>query len=414
MGTRRPTSSTHGDVLTNERDERDRGVDGAPTDVAVVDGVGAESADVKALHREPHSVTEGIVLRDLGSSNGTSAAKVRNLRVAPVRVATLLGCAAIAVMATSSCNKWGGYPEDQPPPPVGEIDISKLSAPTRPNPSVPRGATWARESVHPIVWDIPTDLGKLDDSVTIEASQDAGATWTKLDEIVLEEQFYRWILPAGGPPTARLRIIFHRADSSDNLIPLLRTETEEVKLGPTQKKAYQWQRVAQDAPFGPRDGAGGVTFAGKIWLIGGWNGDRFPLICTNDVWSSVDGATWVEEKPNTFLDPKTFNYAKDWEGRHFAGYQVYAGRMWIVGGDPIQRRYQTDVWSSDNGRTWTRHDIHTVTPRLYPDGSPYPVEDFRPVEEAQYGHRALHITGVFRNKLFVMGGQRVEQFVNPV
>ena len=53
---------------------------------------------------------------------------------------------------------------------------------------------------------------------------------------------------------------------------------------------------------------------------------------------SADGKTWMLEKPNSFLD-RSFDPARDWEGRHTAGYVVFRDRMWIVGSfytrDPI-------------------------------------------------------------------------------
>ena len=80
---------------------------------------------------------------------------------------------------------------------------------------------------------------------------------------------------------------------------------------------YQWLNVTREAPFAPRDGAGALVFEGRMWLLGGWNpGDKkhFPRICNNEVWSSVDGAAWELEKPNSFLDD-SFDPAQDWEGR---------------------------------------------------------------------------------------------------
>ncbi len=82
---------------------------------------------------------------------------------------------------------------------------------------------------------------------------------------------------------------------------------------------YKWINLTMEAAFAPSDGAGALTFDGKMWLIGGWNPSdkaNFPLICTNDVWCSEDGADWTLVKPNAFgtddFDPK-----RDWEGRHW-------------------------------------------------------------------------------------------------
>ena len=62
--------------------------------------------------------------------------------------------------------------------------------------------------------------------------------------------------------------------------------------------------------------------------------------------------------------------------------------MWIIGGDVNQGHYHDDVWSSADGQTWTRENA----------GKPVP-----------WGPRALHHTVVFRDKIWVMGGQTVPQ-----
>lgn len=154
---------------------------------------------------------------------------------------------------------------------------------------------------------------------------------------------------------------------------------------------YHWTCVTRNGPFAPRDGAGALTFRGKMWLLGGWNPSdkvHFPRITSNDVWSSADGAHWTLEKPNTFLDAR-FGSTSDWEGRHTAGYVVFADKMWIIGGDPIQRHYQFDVWNSSDGRTWT----------LVNQDHPVP-----------WGPRVLHYTLVFQDKIWVLGGQTTPQF----
>ena len=152
---------------------------------------------------------------------------------------------------------------------------------------------------------------------------------------------------------------------------------------------YEWVRITGNAAFAPRDGAGAVVHRGKMWLLGGWNPSdktHFPLICNNEVWSSEDGAGWTLEKGNTFPAPD-FDPTLDWEGRHTAGYVVFKNRMWIVGGDPLQKHYQNDVWSSEDGRNW-----QCVT------------------SDAPWGPRALHYTVAFKDRIWVMGGQTMPQF----
>jgi hypothetical protein len=153
--------------------------------------------------------------------------------------------------------------------------------------------------------------------------------------------------------------------------------------------SYEWFKITENAVFAPRDGAGAVVHKGKMWLLGGWNPDdkiHFPLICNNEVWSSKDGTTWTLEKENTFVS-REFDSSRDWEGRHTAGYVIFKNRMWIVGGDPLQKHYQNDVWSSEDGKLW-----QCVT------------------REAPWGPRALHYTVAFKDRIWVMGGQTIPQF----
>jgi hypothetical protein len=152
--------------------------------------------------------------------------------------------------------------------------------------------------------------------------------------------------------------------------------------------AYRWVKVTDRAAYAPRDGAGALVFRDKMWLIGGWNpGDKqhFPRICNNEVWSSADGAAWTLEKPNTFLD-RNFDSAADWEGRHTAGYVVFQDKMWIVGGDVNQGHYHFDVWNSAEGKKWNFVNRDQPVP---------------------WGPRALHYTVVFKDKIWVLGGQTI-------
>ena len=346
--------------------------------------------------------------------NPTSPRKVFPLSFALMGIGAVAACTQVdTFVAVDDFGADGG-------PAVIDPTVSNANAPVMPLTAVPSGATWARESVHPLEWELPKDLGTLDDHVTVSVSDNGGAVYTPIDEVQLEERYFRWTLPAQGGPKVRVRLTLHRLEG-DVVKAVRHLDSPEVSLSPSQKKNYVFTRVANDAPFGPRDGAGGVVFGGKMWLLGGWSPGRFPAQCANDVWSSVDGANWTMERPNTFVDPEKFDTTKDWEGRHFAGYHVFGGQMWIVGGDPLQGRYQTDIWSSTDGKTWTRRDVHTSEPRMIrvtDPQSPYYGQTIvdpssKPVEVAQFGKRTVPITGVFAGKLFLMGGQRMQKYVDP-
>ena len=154
---------------------------------------------------------------------------------------------------------------------------------------------------------------------------------------------------------------------------------------------YEWVKVTENAEFAPRDGAGALVFKNRMWLIGGWNPnekEHFPRVTNNEVWSTHDGLEWNLEKPNTFLD-SNFNVYHDWEGRHTAGYAIFKGKMWIIGGDPIQGHYQSDIWNSVDGKEW----------KWINKGQPPP-----------WHPRILYYTVVFRDKIWVIGGQTLPQY----
>jgi hypothetical protein len=155
-----------------------------------------------------------------------------------------------------------------------------------------------------------------------------------------------------------------------------------------QAAEYKWVQVTRAAAFSKRDGAGAVTYQGKMWVLGGWSdppGGGAGHVSYNDVWNSGDGLNWMRVRPNTPNTPAV------WDGRHCGGYVVFKDRMWIVGGDCLLKHYQSDVWSSSDGVHWTQATAN-----------------------APWGQRNLHVTMVHDGKLWVMGGQTVPQFVPGV
>ncbi len=138
-----------------------------------------------------------------------------------------------------------------------------------------------------------------------------------------------------------------------------------------------WVSVTTQAAFPQLDGAGALVFGGKMWLLGGWApGSRPAPYTMNDVWSSPDGRTWASlgKAP--------------WEPRHTAGYVVHDGRMWVVGGDANSGHYQNDVWHSSDGTNWVVASTNVP-----------------------WGNRVLHHTVAFAGKIWVIGGQKLPQFI---
>ena len=144
------------------------------------------------------------------------------------------------------------------------------------------------------------------------------------------------------------------------------------------RPAYEWTCLTEAAAFAPRDGAGLLSFGGRLWLLGGWNPfdkEFFPQTCNSEIWSSTDGVDW-----------QLHGHAP-WEGRHTAGYVVHEGAMWIVGGDCNQKHYQNDVWRSTDGEHWE------CVCRAVP-----------------WAPRALHHTVLHDGAIWVLGGQTMPGF----
>lgn len=103
-----------------------------------------------------------------------------------------------------------------------------------------------------------------------------------------------------------------------------------------------WEELNSGAKFTPRFEHDVVVFKNKIWVIGGRN-SFFSGSELNDVWSSSDGDTWVQESANTSFPPK---YAHK--------VLTYDNQLWLIGGRNINDNIsKQEVWKSVDGINWT-------------------------------------------------------------
>ncbi len=316
------------------------------------------------------------------------------MKVAGVRWGLGLG-AGLGLYILTSCAV--PLPEEDPAGSNGGETPEVHIKPTIKLQPIPEGVRWARESSHLLAWKVPDLPKNIEILAKITASFDGGATWQQVENVsAYPDNRYVWVVPASGPPKVRFRVAI-----SDSQV-----ETKDVEFEPSTRRKYRWTKILNEAPWGGRDGVGGLVYNDRMWVLGGWNPLVNRLESTNDVWSSVDGVKWSLEKPNTFGTP-AFDGKRDWEGRHWFGTHVHDGQMWIVGGDSRQGYYQTDVWSSTDGKNWTRKDIYkTETHPIY-------VPSSREVSD-NFGFRYLVITGTFNGKLWAMGGETNATFVDPL
>ncbi len=207
------------------------------------------------------------------------------------------------------------------------LDPSEIASLNRDRPllallSPAGGAQWSSGSVQNITWTADVAVS----TVRLDYSLDNGATWHPIaTSVAAAPGQYAWTIPAAASRLALVRV----ADASNPT----RTSLPHrfVLLNGTQTL---WQRVTDDAQWGPRDGPGVVVFNGRMWLLGGWHPTE--PFTYNEIWSSADGATW------------RFEGRGPWSGTHTCGCVVFDDRMWIIGGNGYP-----DVWVSADGVQWT-------------------------------------------------------------
>lgn len=136
--------------------------------------------------------------------------------------------------------------------------------------------------------------------------------------------------------------------------------------------------VETSTHFSGRTGHAVVSFANKLWVLGGYNGNTY----LNDAWASADGVTW--SKASDFSTSK-FNV----RAHHVA--MVFNNKIYLIGGYN-SGSYYADVVSSSDGINWTTES-----------------------SSAGFTARAYHSGTVFNNKMWVVGGATgTTTYVNDV
>ncbi len=135
-----------------------------------------------------------------------------------------------------------------------------------------------------------------------------------------------------------------------------------------------WTLVAPEIPWKGQYASGGAAFGGKMWVISRKTGAE----PGNNIWSSTDGAHWTQEAAGTPFSKRQL----------FSDVVPFKERLWVIGGGGAGYhpfRAYNDVWSSADGKAWTKAT----------DRAPFPV-------------RIWNSSAVYRNRIWFLGGFRAE------
>lgn len=184
------------------------------------------------------------------------------------------------------------------------------------------------------------------------------------------------------------------------LLPLL------MAVGAARAAAGVFWNQTSTGPWGAREGLMGVSVGSTIYMSGGRGTGGIGF--ANDVWKTEDGVTWtplgnapwarrsyhimLELNNCVFVmggqdflhfyndvwkmcDGKTWELVTKnapWPGRAGLGGTVFQNKLVIAGGcfnrnnNPAQRDFYGDVWSSEDGVTWTELNSTAWPPRSGP------------------------------------------------
>ena len=162
----------------------------------------------------------------------------------------------------------------------------------------------------------------------------------------------------------------------------IKSQESEVSVKPFDPAELGWELVAASSSWPARDSHAAAVFNGKMWLVGGLNGNNLSFSngqvpyadaeYFNDIWYSEDGSTWIEALRRA-----------PWHPERSQQLAVFQGKMWLIGGWGPEGGYAKEIWASEDGIHWNF---------IIPEGG---------IPELE-GHELI----VFHDRLWLFGGVR--------
>ena len=131
----------------------------------------------------------------------------------------------------------------------------------------------------------------------------------------------------------------------DKHIGLRKGEVKHLRLFSDVWKSgdgFEWEKVRDKAPWGPRRSFGYAVLKNKMWLWGGTDDATSTLY--NDIWSSKDGISWNQEGRKVNWSARMINNP----------ITSFRGRIWLIGGGGSATSViaLSDIWASADGIEW--------------------------------------------------------------
>jgi len=113
----------------------------------------------------------------------------------------------------------------------------------------------------------------------------------------------------------------------------------------SSSSCFSWSMETSTAAFGGRYANASVVFNSKIWTTGGRTLGSDPTSRKNDVYSSVNGSSWMLVKADD---------SNGYQKRSHHGAVVFNNYIYVLGGIGTDSCARNDVWRSSDGVTWTQ------------------------------------------------------------
>lgn len=146
-----------------------------------------------------------------------------------------------------------------------------------------------------------------------------------------------------------------------------------IDISPVINSYYVVESTA-DAIFTGRMDHQAISFNGKMWTVGGKNGSTY----FSDVYYSTNGISWTQQIVNAieYVIDESGDFVVDENGEKVSipatfiprsGFQmfVFDSKLWIIGGETTSGVLLNDIWYTEDGATWVKHDTGDFTARRY-------------------------------------------------